>query len=184
MWPIDISIQNYFVSARTSFMTESMYVITSVFDASVHFILVVLCVSTLIYLVRNLKYALLFFGALSFGAVLVFILKNIFDVTRPLDGFMSVFGQSFPSHHATSATIFFVMLMYVFDSYLGRFAKVTFNTFCVVCITLVAFSRIYLGVHWFTDVISGIILGVLISYFSIVIFKRVINMQGSTSMVK
>ncbi len=175
MYTFDIFVQNYFSLTRTPVLTDIVYIITSLFDASIHFILIVLCITGLIYLVRNLRYALLFFTVLFFGAVIVYTLKNIFDVARPLDGFVSVFGSSFPSYHATSATIFFVMLMHVFDSHFKSFGRIVCNIFCVTSILLVAFSRVYLGVHWLSDVLFGIILGVLISYIAVVIFKFIIN---------
>ncbi len=104
---------------------------------------------------------------------MVLILKNLFDIARPLDGFITVLGNSFPSYHATSATIFFVMLIYVFDTYFKSFGKIIFNAVCISGILIVAFSRVYLGVHWLSDILFGIILGVLISYISVKIFKSV-----------
>ncbi len=173
MYSFDFFVQNYFVE-RSEFATDIIYAITSIFDGSFHFVFLVLCITFLIYLVRGFYYLLLFFGSLFLGAVVVFILKNIFDVARPLDGFIIALSNSFPSQHATSATIFFVMLMYVFHTHFKSVGRVIFNSICIAGIILVAFSRVYLGVHWLSDVLFGIILGIFISYISIIVFKRVI----------
>jgi len=174
---IDIIVQNYFVSIRTQFLTEAMYLLTILFNGSLSFLVIVLCVATLIYLVRNFRYAMLFVFSLFSGTLVVFILKSFFDVNRPTDGLAPVFGQSFPSYHATIATIFFVMLIYIFDDYLKKRTKIVFNTLCIFSVILVSFSRLYLGAHWLSDVVSGLILGVLISYISIKIFKSRKNIQ-------
>ncbi len=170
---LDIFVEHYFLAARTPVLTNLMYSLTSVFDASYHFVLITICFTFLIYLYRNIRYALLFISTLTFGAIVVVLLKNLFDIARPLDGFITVLGNSFPSYHATSATIFFVMLIYIFDSYFKSYGRIIFNTICVGGVLIVAFSRVYLGVHWLSDVLFGIILGVLISYVSIKIFKSV-----------
>ncbi len=181
---IDLLINDYFSLSKTPVLVKFMSVVTSFFDASFHFILIVVGVSLIIYLVRGLKYAILFFTSLFLGAVIVFFLKNIFNIARPLDGLVYVLGQSFPSYHATSATIFFIMLMYVFDSYLNSFTKTLFNIFCISCAILVSFSRIYLGVHWFSDVFAGVLLGIVVSTLFIFIFKHVIKVHSRASMLK
>jgi undecaprenyl-diphosphatase len=169
---IDIFIQNYFSVARTVGMTELMYLLTVLFDLSVLFIVVTFCVGILVCKIRNFKYTLLFWFTLIFGAFSTYVLKSLFNVNRPLDAVMSAFGQSFPSYHTTIATIFFVILIYTFDSHLKNPIRVIFNFICIAGIILVSFSRVYLGVHWLSDVLGGVALGLIISYIAIVIFKR------------
>ena len=179
MYSFDLLIQNYFFQVRSPILTDLIYILTSLFDASVYFFLLVLCLTILIYLVRNFYYALLFLTSLFFTAGAVYFFKAFFDIARPLDGFVTAFDQSFPSYHATSATVFFIMLMYIFHSHFKSLGRIIFNTVCISGIVLVAFSRVYLGVHWLSDVLFGIILGVLISYISIFIFKSVMFRQNN-----
>ncbi|MFZ2621470.1 MAG: phosphatase PAP2 family protein [Minisyncoccia bacterium] len=181
MYSFDIIVQNYFASGRTLFLTEFFYLLTILFDLTTPFILIVFLTSLLVYIVRNIKYSLLFLISIIVGGVSIYFLKVIFNVTRPFGGVMEVFGKSFPSGHTTIATIFFVMLMYIFDDYLstqvglsGIWRKV-FNTFCTLGILLVAFSRVYLGVHWASDVIGGVVLGALVSYICISLFRVTLN---------
>src|SRR3989344_1627874 len=138
MYSFDVPVQNYFSLTRTPILTDVMYTLTTFFDASWYFILLVICFTILIFLIRNFRYALLFFS-----------------------------------------TIFFVILIYIFDSCFRSRGRVIFNTICLSGIMLVAFSRLYLGVHWLSDVLFGIILGVLISYISIFIFKLVMFRQNN-----
>ena len=154
-------------------MTEFMFLVSKLFDASIPFLIVSICVSVLIYLFRDFRSAVLFLTTLLTSAILVYVLKHIFNVMRPLDSVISdEFGQSFPSYHAVSVTVFFGMLMYFFHDLLKTHWRVLFNTFCIIGILLVSFSRLYLGVHWFSDVFFGILLGAGISYLNIFCYKR------------
>lgn len=177
---IDTFVQNYFVLNRNEGMTDFMYFVTSIFDVTdvvsfLRFMAIVLCVTTLIYFVRNIKYSFFFISVLFVGAIVVYFLKIFFDVNRPTMAVVSVFGQSFPSYHATVATLFFSMLIYIFDDHLKSTKRKIFNFLCILGIFLVAGSRIYLGVHWVSDIIGGVVLGILILYFSIKIFQFYIN---------
>lgn len=92
-------------------------------------------------------------------------LKDLFAVDRPIGvtGVESMRletapGYSFPSGHAQSATSFwFAAALGIRRRWIAILAS--------VMIVLVAISRLYLGVHWFTDVIAGIFFGLLWVFF-------------------
>lgn len=170
---LDIFTNQYFEAIRTPALTEFMYLLTTLFDVSISSLLVCACVAILIGIIREKKYALLFMGAIISQAIIVYLLKIFFSVSRPVGAVMEAFGNSFPSYHATVAAVFFIMLMYIFDSHLKKNGRILFNTFCIIMIILVASSRLYLGVHWLSDVLAGIVLGSAISYVSILIFKKI-----------
>ena len=57
---------------------------------------------------------------------------------------------------------FYGFLIYLFNKYVkNKILKVILNVLFVLSIVFVAFSRLYLGVHYFSDVIMGILLGIL-----------------------
>jgi undecaprenyl-diphosphatase len=169
---IDINVKNYFALTRTSSLTEYMYLLSNIFDVSVYSVLILFCFTILVYLFRGIKYSVFFLSTVVSTAVLVYVLKVLFNVARPDGGVMSAFGQSFPSYHATMSAVFFIILIYIFDDYLKSAIRFVFNFACIFMIFAVSFSRIYLGVHWFSDVFAGVILGGFIVYLSIKIFKR------------
>lgn len=166
MLAFDFMVQSHISNLRTDIFTEFLYVLTSLFNPT-SFILLVLGFTALIYLLRGKKYALLFICTLTLGAIVSLGLKQVFGVSRPTDGIVDVFGKSFPSGHAMSATMFFILLMYVFDGYLKIIGRIILNTLAIFCIFLVAFSRVYLGAHWATDVLGGVIIGAFVTYLCV-----------------
>lgn len=169
---IDNIVQNYFSLNRTAGLTEFMYIVSYFFDVTLYSMGLFFCVALLIHLFRGKKYSIFFVSTILISSFLVYLLKMFFNIPRPLDGVVSAFGQSFPSYHATISTVFFIILMYVFDGYFKPFYRFIFNSFCFAVIFTVSFSRIYLGVHWLSDVLFGIVFGSFICYLSVLFFKK------------
>ena len=111
--------------------------------------------------------ALLTFSMLG-ALTLTLLFKEIVQRARPLDGLIAESGYSFPSGHATIATVFFCFLMYTFyDQIENEVLQYLFVLGNILLILLVGFSRLYLHVHWFSDVLAGFCLGV--GWFTLVV---------------
>ena len=66
----------------------------------------------------------------------------------------------FPSGHVLSLVVFFGVLTFlIWGSAQGRACRALGATFCGLLVLLVAYSRLYLGVHWFSDVVGGLLIG-------------------------
>ena len=88
------------------------------------------------------------------------VIKNIVERDRPQSELMDVINYSFPSGHSTMAMTMALLFYFIFVT------KTTSETnrlfLLVVCITwpiLIAFTRVYLNVHWVSDTIAGLSLG-------------------------
>jgi undecaprenyl-diphosphatase len=100
--------------------------------------------------------ALLAFAALAAGEF-VAVLKRNFHITRPAGGLTAGLGYSFPSGHATGSTAIAIVVAYV--SMRQRMHPWVIVPVCVLIAILVGFSRVYLDVHWASDVIGGWLVG-------------------------
>ena len=96
------------------------------------------------------------------AAVATFAVKNIFTRERPsvIPRLVEVAGFSYPSGHSLGATAFYLLLMFLAWRYYSAWLARAALLFCAVFVICgVCFSRLYLGVHYPSDVLSGICLG-------------------------
>jgi undecaprenyl-diphosphatase len=89
--------------------------------------------------------------------VLTTVLKGVFQRARPElfdSGYQASF-YSFPSGHATVAVGFYGMLTVILAYRLRGFARWAVAVSGVLVVILIGFSRLYLGVHYPTDILAG-----------------------------
>jgi membrane-associated phospholipid phosphatase len=85
--------------------------------------------------------------------------KTLLDRPRPEAGLVDATGTAFPSGHATQGTAFFLMLAIVLSAALPGPWRRPAAAAAIAVGVLSGLSRIYLGVHWLTDVVGGFALG-------------------------
>ncbi|HYI42598.1 MAG TPA: phosphatase PAP2 family protein [Sphingomicrobium sp.] len=120
------------------------------------FIVVLVCAGYLL-LLRKRGLALLLVAAEGGGMLISNLLKNGFDRPRPdIEHAARVFTASFPSGHATLSAVTFLTLGALLTRVSpSRRANLYFMSVAVVLTLLVGTSRVYLGVHYPSDVIAG-----------------------------
>lgn len=106
------------------------------------------------------------------------MVKELVDRPRPMIRcLISESGSSFPSGHSMVSLAFYGFLIFMSCTFLtGR--KKNFLCFGLgLCIFLIGLSRIYLGVHYFTDVLGGFLLGMVILMVMILCTKKYASME-------
>lgn len=105
---------------------------------------------------------LLFYFFSVLGANIAYIsIKMIVQRARPSSELLSIATHSFPSGHATMSTAMSLAVYLILAKRVNAIGlKLLLLLSCIVWPIIIAFSRVYLDVHWFSDVISGIGLGV------------------------
>ncbi len=167
---IDQSIYNFFYNFSSSQATVIFLIIT--FLASKEFIILMCLIFILISLIKR-KYQTSFLIILNIVISLLLnqTFKAIIRRERPFElMIVNESGYSFPSGHSMTALIFYGYFIYLtWESNLKKISKILITILNIILILLVGISRIYLGVHYPTDVIGAYFLGLfyLILYINI-----------------
>lgn len=139
--------------------------------------LVIIAAAFVYFFKKDKVFALVLVSAPLFGEVCKSILKNYFKISRP-EAFgcniLTTYGDkySFPSGHTIFYTIFFGLLAYYSAKHwLELWAKILLPV-SVLLILTIGYSRIYLGAHWYLDVIAGYIVGGAILAIAIIVFDH------------
>lgn len=138
----DKAIVGFFAGNKNGFLTAIMTAIS--FLGKWYVVLLVVCLASFLF---NKKKLVPFGLAILISGAVTGILKIVIERARPEMIANAISYDSFPSGHATAVFALFPLLKGKIKSYWLAFA------------ILVAFSRIYLGMHYLTDVIAGIIIG-------------------------
>ncbi|HEY1437259.1 MAG TPA: phosphatase PAP2 family protein [Casimicrobiaceae bacterium] len=116
----------------------------------------------LLYRRRRTEAAVLSIVVLG-GNLLNFCLKHLIQRGRPVfdDPIFSLPTYSFPSGHAMASTVFYGLLaIYALANARQRYAAYFAIAAAVFMVALVSFSRVYLGLHYLSDVMAGIAEGI------------------------
>jgi membrane-associated phospholipid phosphatase len=151
----DVGISQFVYTLRTPSLTSLMIFITTFGGVIPIFIATLI---TVIFLIKkHHKEAVLFCLALIMGTILNNSLKIMMHRTRPgIAPLVIERSYSFPSGHAMNSLIFYGILAY-FSYHFFRNKKLSIlsGIIAIIMIILIGFSRVYLGVHYPSDVIAG-----------------------------
>ena len=140
-------------------LTQFMKVITNLGGVLVFvsFLIVVFLV------VSNKKIGFCMFINILIAYIFSVLFKNLFRRSRPLIMLIEKpIDFSFPSGHTMCSIVFYGFLIYVVSKFVKNVnIKRVINIILIIIIFLVPFSRLYLGVHFFTDIFGGMILGIV-----------------------
>ena len=124
--------------------------------------------------IRNKKIGILIWINLGLSALLNQILKNIVQRPRPIEHrIIDESGYSFPSGHSMVSTAFYGLLIYlIYKNIKNKYLKWGLITTLSLLIISIGISRIYLGVHYTSDVLAGL----LISISYLIIFTTIVEL--------
>lgn len=163
-------------NTRTDILTDVMKVLTELGGVTGLF-LIALIISIILLILKKKKMALGITLNLIISTITYAILKNILQRPRPPieERLIEETGYSFPSGHSTNNMAFYSFAIYLVYSNVKN--KTIRNLLCIILAIipiLIGFSRVYLRVHYPSDVISGFILGIVITIlFITTIYKKI-----------
>lgn len=166
----DSTIFNYIASFRGNTLTVILKNITEFGNWKV---ISVIGIVLIIALKKKEKIAILINSTIPIITNL--IIKNIVRRPRPLEDLRLVEedGFSFPSGHAISTITFYGFLIYlVLKNVKNKVLKIILTIILSVLILCIGISRIYLGVHYASDILAGLVLGVCFLLVLIHIYRK------------
>jgi membrane-associated phospholipid phosphatase len=120
--------------------------------------------ATLLWRAKLRRDAVLLFAAMAGGAVLDTVLKLHFKRVRPDVpwAFVTEHSFSFPSGHSAGAVVLYGVITYLLWNHLGCvWHRVAVTVGALLLIAGIGASRVYLGVHYPTDVAAGYLIGLM-----------------------
>jgi undecaprenyl-diphosphatase len=169
---LDQIVLNFVVNHRNPIITPIMIFFTNI--GSGRIVTLGLIVAIIIFcLLKRYFYALILFLSVTFGEAFVQLGKLLFHRQRPptIYALVSESNFSFPSGHTFTAVSFYLLLFILITYFVkSKNLKILLITIGAIIALLIGTSRIYLGVHWFSDVLLSFALAfiwirILLNFF-------------------
>lgn len=158
---VDTSVLQYFQGVRTPVRTT--FFKTATWIGNVQFV-GALCVSIFFLLMyfKKQKEAIAFTCSIIFSGAVAYVAKMVFHRPRPLHALIVETDYSFPSGHATIAVAFYGFIaLLLFLHFKNRYTRIVICSVALFLILLIGISRLYLGVHYFSDIVGGYMVGTI-----------------------
>ena len=170
---MDITLLDFINSNRTPFADSLFGIVTETAGPFACGIPILLFIIALIYKNKTLRNkAITLFLMVVIAAIFSNILKYSIDRTRPfkeydfIEKLSSGGSPSFPSGHTTDAFVLATGLFLLF------FRRSPYAFIAYLWAIMVGYSRMYLGVHYPSDVLAGVVLGLFSAYLVLLISKK------------
>jgi undecaprenyl-diphosphatase len=159
---------------QNTFLVEVALILNNAFN-TVPVLLIASAIVIFLYLDRQKKYSILLASAMLGEWLMTTIVKAATHVTRPENAVVIVNEFAFPSGHVMTTAVLFGVLLYVISKrWRSRNGKIILIIFLVLLSLSVGASRLYLNVHWFSDILGAYLLAALWISVSILVFEFVL----------
>ncbi|SEG00393.1 undecaprenyl-diphosphatase [Caloramator fervidus] len=170
----DLKIYEYFIFFRNPALNFVFKVITSI--GNFESMLILTLVISIILMKQNKKDISIYF-VINIFLVWIFneFLKYLFKRPRPIMyRLIEAKGYSFPSGHAMVCLTFMLFICFILENEFNVKSRLIKSTLVILAL-LIGFSRVYLGVHYFSDVIAGWIVAIIYFISAVIVWK---NLKG------
>ena len=149
-------------------------IINTFFDVKI-LLIIALIIIIFLLIKKNNKKSIFMATLMLIGTGAIYIIKEIVQRARPLNTLITETGYSFPSGHTTIATIFFGILSYwALNKTHSKKIKIYLILLTSLIILIIGLSRLILNIHWLTDILAGLFLGLTI-LASGILFKEMLE---------
>ncbi len=182
---LDTAINNGISTLHSSHILNTIFIgITHSFDPKIFLSWFFLLFFILLWNKKKYEAFFLFFGVGGSQTVKI-IIKWITDRERPENPFaLYAHESSFPSGHAMTAIFLALSIHFLLISSLSAWKKYIITFFLFLVAGLVAFSRIFVQVHYFSDILAGTFLAIGSFSFTILFFLCIKRYYSHTNWYK
>lgn len=170
---LDPIINSFMYNIENGFLTNISIAISFIFDIK-SVIIISLILSAYLWVKFSKKDSIFFIITVGLNGGVLYILKELMQRARPLNSLVAESSFAFPSAHATTAIVFFGLLIYLIskNSKLKNLKLISL-LISIFMILFICLARLYLRVHWFSDVTGGIAVGIFILTGCIILRKKI-----------
>lgn len=169
LFVLDTWISTNIINLWNPILNNIMIVITN-FASTIFVVIFSFFMFLYLYFKKDKFEGYFYLSNITLGLVLVELIKKFIGRIRPENHLITVSNFSFPSGHTTFATIIALSIFFIYkDVYNKNLSKYLLSLVFLYPL-IIAFSRVYLNVHWFSDVVGGLSLGVFIVTLNYLIF--------------
>jgi membrane-associated phospholipid phosphatase len=182
----DVRFHDWAISERSPIATK-IFVAATNFGSPIALGILVAIVTVVLIVRHRYGWAIYLAGTTGIGSLMLLELKRYFARARPdiAEALRRASGYSFPSGHAMGSAIVFGALGYLaLRSQRTWRAKAAALAAAVTLVVTIALSRVYLGVHWISDVGAGVSMGavwVTIATVAYETFRRIRAIRGRSA---
>lgn len=170
---IDSKFYEFVISFKGDLLTSIFKIIT--FFCSVKFMVIICIILSIIALIKKDKIYGFPIFIIVISSVVNSILKYIIKRERPdkINWLINESNFSFPSGHSMMAVLFYGFIAYIiYKSKINNILKYILLFIVCLLILFIGISRVYLGVHYFSDIIGGFLWGITLFIIVIYIGKK------------
>jgi undecaprenyl-diphosphatase len=184
----DVAISEFVYSFRSELLTQIMRIVS--FLGSTPFVTGAVIVIFLILWIKRLKAEAVFLAAtllcsVTLNNILKYSIQRLRPDVAPLE---NASFYSFPSGHAMNSLVFYGLLAYLAHHWIkNKRLLFVIDSAAIILVLLIGVSRVYLGAHYSSDVVSGIAAGLFVFYVAIILKKNLTrsdligHLKGQTS---
>ncbi|KEI13821.1 phosphatidic acid phosphatase [Clostridium novyi B str. ATCC 27606] len=174
---------NYVSSIRNHTLNKLVIIVSKSGDTITAIVFTIL-VFAFFYIIRRKKEAWFYAITVLIIAIISQLLKFIVKRSRPTGNWLvNIHGYSFPSGHSVlSMTTALLIIYFVLTNLRNKGLAILLSILIYIYGSLVGISRVYVGVHYISDVVGGWTLATICVFISLLIFNK-INSEKSTKYI-
>jgi undecaprenyl-diphosphatase len=170
--PIDVAVNLWIPSIQSDALTFLAEGVALIFDTT-SLVIFSLVISGVLFLKHYKAQGLLLLAAMGGDALIVSSLKTLEHVARPTNNILFDTGFSYPSGHSAGCVVFVGVLAYfAWRHWHSMRSRILIGAGMGVIVGSVGFDRVYLNVHWLSDIFGGWLFGAFWLLIAVLVFRE------------